>query len=292
MTSLHSKAGLSYLIPRYLPVQTLCPLSKKLLGLPFGRWGEDGHYVLQSFADLSSKSVRVLECRNQASALQSGDITAGRMTKPQQETKRKRLQDVESQARAASFWVQMKWTNQSLSSLNKTVLSWKLDRHWEQSISQYLSSNSVFLSFFFFFHLRSMNYERIPAIYHLHAKCLRSLNASVLSPSRLYLRNCRPRLSWLTLWAELRWSSNGLIAWECMVVFQCYSPYTNISCVDLMFFLSWMLQNTSIMAGLMWAIILTHKYWNVFLLTVWLQECLEDTWKLIMSSPVMMYETP
>lgn len=30
----------------------------------------------------------------------------------------------------------------------------------------------------------------------------------------------------------------------------------------------------------------------IFLLTVWLQECLEDTWKLIMSSPTMMYETP
>lgn len=45
-------------------------LSEKLLGLPFGGrgcfgvGGQDAHYVLESFADLSSESVRVLEYGN------------------------------------------------------------------------------------------------------------------------------------------------------------------------------------------------------------------------------------
>lgn len=51
-------------------------------------------------------------------------------------------------------------------------------------------------------------------------------------------------------------------------------------------------ENKSTVTGLILAIILNHIYYNVFLLTVRLQECLEDTWKLIMSSPTMMYETP
>lgn len=46
-------------------------LSEKLLGLPFGGRGGfgrgvDAHYVLESFADLSSESMRVLKDRNSA----------------------------------------------------------------------------------------------------------------------------------------------------------------------------------------------------------------------------------
>lgn len=75
------------------------------------------------------------------------------------------------------------------------------------------------LSFFF---LKLENCERIPAIYHLCAKCLRSLNASVFSPSREKSFTWRTAatacLDYLTFWAEPWWSINRLITWECIAV--------------------------------------------------------------------------
>lgn len=68
------------------------------------------------------------------------------------------------------------------------------------------------------------------------------------SGEELYLRNCSPRLSWLTLWAEPRWSINGYLGvygsvplWNGCAVqeeHQCiHSPYTNISSAELMCFI-------------------------------------------------------